>query len=278
MAGDRRVHQPRKRFGQHFLADSWADKVVKAIDVEPGDTFLEIGPGTGALTRPLAATGAPILAVEIDRVLAGDLARDAPPNVTILSNDFLEADILPLLSGLTPQKTAGSSDPMPPARRFRVVGNLPYNISTPLLLRLLELLPQIRDLHFLLQKEVVDRLSAAPRSKDWGRLSVLTQYGATVEPLFDVGPEHFRPPPKVTSTFVRILPKRSPLPLRSRDALVTVLRNAFQQRRKTLRNALQSLSIDWKRVGVDPGTRADAVDLAGYVDLANLVAEQREHE
>src|SRR4029453_220235 len=160
----------------------------------------------------------------------------------------------------------------------RVVGNLPYNISTPLLLRLLELLPHIRDLHFLLQKEVVDRLSAAPGSKDWGRLSILTQYGATVEPLFDVGPESFRPAPKGMSTFVRIMPKRSPLPLQSRDALVIVLRNAFQQRRKTLRNALQSLNVDWSRVGVDPGTRADAVDVAGYVDLANLVAEQREHE
>jgi 16S rRNA (adenine1518-N6/adenine1519-N6)-dimethyltransferase len=165
---------------------------------------------------------------------------------------------------------------MTPGRR--VVGNLPYNISTPLLLRLLELLPRIRDLHFLLQKEVVDRLGAAPGSKDWGRLSVLTQYSAIVQPLFDVGPENFRPPPKVMSTFVRIMPRPNPLPLRSRDALIDVLRNAFQQRRKTLRNALQSLSIDWNRVGVDPGMRADAVELAGFVDLANFVAEQREHE
>ena len=160
----------------------------------------------------------------------------------------------------------------------RIVGNLPYNISTPLLLRLLELLPDVRDLHFLLQKEVVDRLDAAPGSKDWGRLSILAQYGATVEPLFDVGHEHFRPPPKVISTFVRITPRTSPLPMRSRDAFVTVLRSAFQQRRKTLRNALQSLGMDWDRVDVDPGSRADAVDLAGYVDLANLLAEQREHE
>jgi 16S rRNA (adenine1518-N6/adenine1519-N6)-dimethyltransferase len=254
-------HQPRRRFGQHFLdGEAILEAMAERLAYSRADPVLEIGPGEGALTRHLIAASDDVTVVEIDRDLVA-LLKQRFAQLRVIEADVLHLDLAPLMT---------------PGRR--VVGNLPYNISTPLLLRLLELLPEIRDLHFLLQKEVVDRLSASPGSKDWGRLSILTQYSATVEPLFDVGPEHFRPPPKVMSTFVRIVPKQSPLPLRSRDALVIVLRNAFQQRRKTLRNALQSLSIDWNQVGVDPGTRADAVDLAGFVDLANLVAEQREHE
>jgi len=254
-------HQPRRRFGQHFLdSEAILEAMAERLAYSRADRVLEIGPGEGALTRHLVAASDDVTVVEIDRDLVALLKRRFS-EVHVIEADVLRLDLAPLM-------TAGR----------RIVGNLPYNISTPLLLRLLELLPAIRDLHFLLQKEVVDRLSAVPGSKDWGRLSILTQYGATAERLFDVGPENFRPPPKVMSTFVRIMPKPNPLPLRSRDALVTVLRHAFQQRRKTLRNALQSLNIDWNRVGVDPVTRADAVDLAGYVDLANLLAEQREHE
>jgi 16S rRNA (adenine1518-N6/adenine1519-N6)-dimethyltransferase len=221
---------------------------------------LEIGPGEGALTRHLLAAADLVTAVEIDRDLVASL-RQRFPQLHVIEADVLTLDFGPLLR----------SD-------LRIVGNLPYNISTPLLLRLLELIARVRDLHFLLQKEVVDRLAAVPGTKDWGRLSVLAQYGARVEPLFDVGPEHFRPPPKVVSTFVRITPRERLLALRSRDVFVAVLRTAFQQRRKTLRNALQSLDIQWDRVAVDPGTRPDAVDLVGYVNIANQVAEQRAHE
>jgi 16S rRNA (adenine1518-N6/adenine1519-N6)-dimethyltransferase len=254
-------HQPRRRFGQNFLhSEAILEAMAERLAYSRADPVLEIGPGEGALTRHLVAASDDVTVVEIDRDLVEVLKRRFA-GLHIIEADVLRLDLAPLMT---------------PGRR--VVGNLPYNISTPLLLRLLELLPRIRDLHFLLQKEVVDRLGAAPGSKDWGRLSVLTQYSAIVEPLFDVGPENFRPPPKVMSTFVRIMPRPTQLPLRSRDALIDVLRNAFQQRRKTLRNALQSLSIDWNRVSVDPGMRADAVELAGFVDLANFVAEQREHE
>ncbi len=250
-------HRPRRRFGQHFLdSEVILEAMAERLAYGRGDAVLEIGPGEGALTRHLLAASDDVTVVEIDRDLVAML-KQRFADLHVIEGDVLRLDLAPLLT---------------PGRR--VVGNLPYNISTPLLLRLLELLPGIRDLHFLLQKEVVDRLAASPGSKDWGRLAIIAQYGASVEPLFDVGPEHFRPPPKVMSTFVRIMPKANPLPLRSRDAFVAVLRSAFQQRRKTLRNALQSLGIDWNRIGVDPGMRADAVDLTGYVDLANLLAER----
>ena len=223
------------------------------------DPVLEIGPGEGALTQHLVAASDDVTVVEIDRDLVARL-KERFAGLRIIEADVLRLDLAPLLT---------------PGRR--IVGNLPYNISTPLLLRLLESLDAIRDIHFLLQKEVVDRLAASPRTKDWGRLSILAQYGAHVEPLFDVGPESFRPPPKVMSTFVRITPRTSPLPMRSRETFVEVLRTAFQQRRKTLRNALQSLDIEWDRLEVDPTVRPDAVDLRGYVEIANLVADLRTH-
>ncbi|HEY6600156.1 MAG TPA: 16S rRNA (adenine(1518)-N(6)/adenine(1519)-N(6))-dimethyltransferase RsmA [Pseudomonadales bacterium] len=250
-------HRPRKRFGQHFLeSDAILEAMAQRLAYTRDEPVLEIGPGEGALTRHLLAASAAVTAVEIDRDLVASL-RQRFARLNVIEADVLKFDFAPLLRP-----------------DLRIVGNLPYNISTPLLLRLLEMIAGVRDLHFLLQKEVVDRLAAVPGTKDWGRLSVLAQYGARMEPLFDVGPEHFRPAPKVVSTFVRITPCPDPMALRSRDVFVAVLRTAFQQRRKTLRNALQSIDIDWDRVGVDPGTRPDAVDLAGYVDIANHVAEQ----
>ena len=254
-------HRPRRRFGQHFLEnEAVLEAMAERMAYGRQDPVLEIGPGEGALTRHLIAASDDVTVIEIDRDLVA-LLRQRFPGLHIIEADVLRVDLAPLLT---------------PGRR--IVGNLPYNISTPLLVRLLEMLDGVRDVHFLLQKEVVDRLAASPGSKEWGRLSILAQYGTHVEPLFDVGPESFRPPPKVISTFVRITPRPNPLPMRSREAFVAVLRAAFQQRRKTLRNALQSLEIDWRRVGVDPGMRPDAVDLAGYVDIANLLAEQRSHE
>jgi 16S rRNA (adenine1518-N6/adenine1519-N6)-dimethyltransferase len=254
------THRPRRRFGQHFLeSEAVLEQIIERLAYRTDDRVLEIGPGEGALTRYLVAGSSVVSAVEIDRDLVV-LLRQRFPRLNVIESDVLRFDFTPLLgTGL------------------RIVGNLPYNISTPLLLRLFELLAGIRDLHFLLQKEVVDRLSAVPGTKDWGRLALLAQYSASVQPLFDVGPEQFRPPPKVTSTFVRITPRVAKLPLRSRATFNDVLRAAFQQRRKTLRNALQSFDIDWDRVGVAPSVRPDSVDLAGYVSIANLVAEQHEH-
>jgi 16S rRNA (adenine1518-N6/adenine1519-N6)-dimethyltransferase len=254
-------HRPRRRFGQHFLeSDAVLEQMAERLGYSAADRVLEIGPGEGALTRYLLAAGPALTVIEIDRDLVAVL-RQRFPGLNVIEADVLRFDFTPLLGA-----------------DLRIVGNLPYNISTPLLLRLFELLPRIRDLHFLLQKEVVDRLAAVPGTKDWGRLALLAQHGAIIEPLFDVGPEQFRPPPKVISTFVRITPRAAQLPLRSRAVFVTVLRTAFQQRRKTLRNALQSLDIDWQRLDIAPGVRPDSVDLAGYVNIANLVAEQAEHE
>ncbi|MCX7065737.1 MAG: 16S rRNA (adenine(1518)-N(6)/adenine(1519)-N(6))-dimethyltransferase RsmA [Proteobacteria bacterium] len=254
-------HRPRRRFGQHFLeSEAILEAMAERLAYARSDPVLEIGPGEGALTVHLLAAADSVTVVEIDRDLVAGLRRRFP-DLNVIEADVLRLDFAALLRP-----------------DLRVVGNLPYNISTPLLLQLLELIGEIRDLHFLLQKEVVDRLAARPGTKDWGRLSILAQYSAHVEPLFDVGPQHFRPAPKVTSTFVRITPRANPLPLRSRGTFSMVLRAAFQQRRKTLRNALQSLGVDWNRVGVDPGIRPDSVDLAGYVDIANLLAEQEKYE
>jgi 16S rRNA (adenine1518-N6/adenine1519-N6)-dimethyltransferase len=250
-------HQPRRRFGQHFLeSDAILDAMAERLAFGPDDEIVEIGAGEGALTRRLLAASRHVTAVEIDRDLVASL-RERFPSLRVIEGDVLRVDLAALAR-------------VPP----RLVGNLPYNISTPLLLKLLEDLDRIHDAHFLLQKEVVDRLAAVPATKDWGRLSILAQYAAVIEPLFDVGPEHFRPPPKVVSTFVRITPRRERAPLASRAALVAVLRSAFQQRRKTLRNALQSFAIDWDRLVIEPHTRPDALDLRGYIAIANHVAER----
>jgi 16S rRNA (adenine1518-N6/adenine1519-N6)-dimethyltransferase len=252
--------KPRKRFGQHFLTDHGVlDRIVAAMRPQPADHLLEIGPGQGALTEYLArevcvpGSSGRCVAVEIDRDLLPFLrARFA-------AIEFVNADILRVDLGAL----FGSA-------RWRVVGNLPYNISTPLLVQLLEHLPYIRDMYFMLQREVAERLAAAPGSKAWGRLTVLMQYHCVVENLFDVPPESFTPPPRVWSAVLRITP-RSDKPAVAAGALDTVLRHAFSQRRKRLANALQSLAIDWPACGVDPGKRADAVTLAEYLALAGTL-------
>jgi len=251
----------RKRFGQHFLTDhSVLDRIVRAMRPKPTEHLLEIGPGQGALTEYLArevcvpeASGR-YVAVEIDRDLLPFL-RARFGAIELVSADILRVDLAALFG----------------TERWRVVGNLPYNISTPLLVLLLEHLPHIQDMHFMLQREVAERLAAEPGSKAWGRLTVLMQYHCVVDKLFDVPPESFTPPPRVWSAVVRITP-RSDKPPVDTGALETVLRHAFSQRRKRLANALQSLAIDWSACGVDPGKRADAVTLAEYLALAGAFA------
>ena len=261
----------RKRFGQHFLIDeSVLDGIVRAVRPVPTDRLLEIGPGPGALTARLHRTFAgtesrmestgstpagQFVAVEIDRDLAPPL-RSRFPALTVINDDILRIDLDGLLA----------------AGQWRIVGNLPYNISTPLLVRLLAQLPRIRDMHFMLQREVAERLAAQPGTKDWGRLTVLTQLWCHVEQLFDVAPESFAPPPRVWSAVVRIRP-RSLVSEVAPVALEQVLRHAFTQRRKRLSNALQSLPIDWAQAGVDPGKRADAVTVEEYVALAHSLPE-----
>ena len=239
--------------------------MVAAIAPQVGEHLLEIGPGLGALTgRLLDATGA-LTAIEIDRDLIRTLTERFP-RLALIQGDALRIDFAELFR---------SADPAPhdsARKQWRVVGNLPYNIGTPLLVRLLDYLVHIRDMHFLLQKEVVDRLSARPSTKAWGRLTVVMQYRCEVEPLFDVAPVHFRPRPKVDSTFVRISPRLTLAPLTDPAALDTILRFAFSGRRKTLRNALKALDLDWAATGVDPQARPDEIDVAQFLALANTLA------
>ncbi len=251
----------RKRFGQHFLADpAVADAIVAAISPTEGDPILEIGPGRGALTEALCPSGAHVTAIELDRDLIGPL-RQRFPHVTVVEGDALVVDLGALADG----------------GPLRVVGNLPYNISTPLLNRLFDAsgagLPLL-DMHFMLQAEVVDRLAAAPGFKAWGRLSVIAQYHCTIEPLFRVPPDAFVPRPKVVSQFVRLTPRPPVEPVDDVAALRTVLRVAFGARRKRLGNAVKSLGLDVAALGLDPGTRPDAVGLDGFVALANQLARK----
>lgn len=258
-------HRARKRFGQHFLCDEGiVAGIVAAIRPQAEDHLVEIGPGLGVLTEALLRTVPKLDAVELDRDIIPKLqARCAPlGELTIHSADALQFDFATLAAD---------------GRPLRVVGNLPYNISTPLMFHLLHNRAVIRDMHFMLQKEVVDRLAAAPGSKDYGRLSVMMQYHCQVEALFDVPPEAFAPPPKVDSAVVRLIPYAEP-PVQVADValLEQVVTQAFSQRRKTLRNTLKPLlpAEAIEALGIDPTRRAETVTLAEFAALANTVANQ----
>jgi len=254
--------RPRKRFGQHFLRDSGVlRRIVAAIDPQPGERLVEIGPGLGALTVPLLAAVGDLDVVELDRELLEPLrARCAGRGMLRIHHaDALSFDFAALRGN-------GPS--------LRVTGNLPYNISTPLLFHLLAQAGDLRDLHFLLQREVVERMAASPGTKDYGRLSVMIQYRCRVEPLFAVGPEAFRPPPKVWSALVRLVPRETyVVALRNEDHLAEVVRRAFAQRRKTLRNSLQGM-LDVAQIaaaGVDPGARPETLSLEAFAALSEVL-------
>ena len=270
-------HRPRKRFGQNFLTEPWARKVVAAIAPVSGDVFLEIGPGAGALTFPLAESGAPILAVEIDRDLVAQLASRAPANVTIVSGDVLETDVLPYLSGLQPRRAAGADPLGPSIRRFRVVGNLPYNLSTPIMFKLIEWQQRsgvFLDATVMLQREVADRLVATPRSKAYGVLTILLGLHARVTRLLDLPPGAFRPAPKVRSSVVRLEFRPPPVRVVDAELFERVVKGIFGQRRKTLANALKSIVPNPQAVltaaGIDPRRRPETLDLA---ELSRLVEQ-----
>ena len=251
-------HIPRKRFGQHFLVDQGVlNAIVEAIHPQAGDRLVEVGPGLGALTRPLLDRIAHLEAVELDRDVAVRLRHSFPSErLTLYEADALAFDFAALGSGL------------------RIVGNLPYNISTPLLFRFADLAGSMRDGHFMLQKEVVDRMVAAPRTSDYGRLSVLLQWHFHLESLFDVPPEAFNPPPKVMSAVVRIIP-RTPdeRPQVDERRLRSVLAAAFSQRRKMLRSTLKPLftPAQLEALEVLPTARAEELSLADFVRLAQAL-------
>lgn len=279
-----RANRPRKRYGQHFLAPAWARKIVAAVAPQPGDVFLEIGPGTGALTLPLAETGAPILAVEIDRDLVAALAPRVPRNVTVMTGDVLTTDVLAVLSGLEPQRPpVPAGEPVVgPARRFRVVGNLPYNITSPILHRLIEWHRRegvFADAVLMMQREVADRLVARPGTKDYGAMTVTLALHARITRLLSLPPGAFKPAPKVHSAVVRL--EFGPPAVRVVDEAVfeRMTKAMFGQRRKTLLNALKGFDATAPAIlalaGIDSQRRPETLQLAEIARLADLFASVR---
>jgi 16S rRNA (adenine1518-N6/adenine1519-N6)-dimethyltransferase len=273
----------RKRFGQHFLLPAWARKVVDAIDTQPGDVFLEIGPGRGALTLPLAESGAPILAVEIDRDLVAALASTAPRNVTVMTGDVLTTDVLAVLSGLEPQRPPDQSHAPAPARRFRIVGNLPYYIASPILVRLIEWHRRegiFADATVMVQREMADRLVARPGTKDYGVLTVLLSQHARISRELDLPPSAFKPAPKVRSSVVRLTFGPAAVKVADEALFERMVKAMFGQRRKTLANALKSFDPTAPAVlalaGIDGRRRPETLDLAEMARLSELFSSVRQ--
>jgi 16S rRNA (adenine1518-N6/adenine1519-N6)-dimethyltransferase len=246
-------HIARKRFGQHFLTDgAIIDAIVDAIAPRPGEALVEIGPGLGAMTDPLVARSGKLTVIELDRDLAQRLRKR--PELEVIESDVLQVDIGALATTL--------------GQRLRIVGNLPYNISTPILFHLLESVEHVVDQHFMLQKEVVDRMAAAPGSKDYGRLSVMLQWRYDIESVLDVPPESFDPPPRVDSAVVRMQPLPA-TPGVDAALLEELVRVAFSQRRKILRNTLGRWLEERQFSGrFDVQRRAEEVPVAEYLSLA----------
>lgn len=254
-------HRPRRRFSQNFLRDRQViERIVAAIDPRPDDRVLEIGPGQGALTWPLAARLERLHAIEIDRDLAAALRAD--PRSTALA--LIEGDALAFA--------------LPAGPPWRVVGNLPYHISTPLLFHLHAQRARLVDLHLMLQAEVVERMAAGPGGKDYGRLSVMLQASWQVEALFTVPAEAFHPRPEVRSAVVRLRPRDDAIDPTEEPALERIVRAAFGQRRKTLGNALRGVlgAEALHALGVDPGARAEQLSVADYRRLAAVLGTTTE--
>jgi len=255
-------HRPRKRFGQNFLHDpAVIARIIAAVAPHPGDALVEIGPGRGAITLPLLKAAGQLAVIELDRDLVGplqDLCREAG-ELTVYSADALRFDFCRLMDD----------------KPLRVVGNLPYNISTPLLFHLLDQQHCMAEMFFMLQKEVVERMAAAPGSDSYGRLSVMLQYRCRVTPLFRIGPGAFHPPPKVESAFVHLEPHRTPpVSVANEEVFAELVRRAFAQRRKTLRNTLRDM-LDTGGIsaaGIDPASRAGTLSLEQFAALANRAA------
>lgn len=252
-------HVARKRFGQNFLVDSGIiAAIVSAINPQRSDTVVEIGPGLGAITEPLLARVDHLHVVEIDRDLIARLKKQhSPERMTIHEGDALAFDFARV------------------GQKLRLVGNLPYNISTPLLFHLADYAENVYDMHFMLQKEVVERMVAEPGDADFGRMSVMLQYRFWLEWLIDVPPESFEPAPKVDSAVVRLIPKpASELNAKNLEKLSQVVLTAFSQRRKMLRNTLKGVLDDagFAALGIDPTRRAEDIPVEGYVRIANYLS------
>ncbi len=252
------MHRARKRFGQHFLHDqNVIESILRALDPRPGDNLIEIGPGQGALTFPLLKRCDALTAIELDRDLVPVLSRKAEDIGTL---EVINADILEFeLSSLPGNKV------------YRLLGNLPYNISTPLMFHLLESVQQIKDMHFMVQKEVALRIVAEAGDANYGRLSVMLQYRCECQYLFDVAPDSFSPPPRVDSAVIRLIPlDKSEHDVGNFSHFSRIVQSAFSQRRKTISNSLKSL-LDRETIlacGIDPGLRAENLKLADFAKLS----------
>ena len=256
-------HRSRKRFGQHFLHDQEIiDRIIAAIAPAPGQCLIEIGPGTGALTLPLLQRVGELHVVELDRDLAAELVRycQGAGILHMHCQDALDFDF----RGLAADR-----------KDIRIIGNLPYNISTPLVFHLLETADHISDMMFMLQEEVVDRMTADPGSKVYGRLSVMVQAQCRVEKLFTVGAVSFTPPPKVSSAIIRLIP-RMQTGIQDYDTFADIVRQSFNQRRKTLRNALKGRISEqqMQTLGIFPGLRPEQLTVEQFISLANSAARE----
>lgn len=253
----------KKQFGQHFLADThYVDKIVMAVNPKAGDRLVEIGPGQGAITFPLLRKHPELTVIEFDRDLIAPLTAAAAPlgELTIIHRDVLQVNFSELAE---------------PGKQIRLVGNLPYNISSPILFHALDHAAAISDMTFMLQKEVVDRMAAGPGSKVYGRLSVMLQAYCRVDSLFIVPPGAFRPPPKVDSAVARLVPHDpASVGINDHARFAEVVRAAFGQRRKTLRNALNGVCTpeQFEAAGVRPDARAEQIEVAQFIALANAPA------
>jgi len=258
-------HRPRRRFGQNFLVDlAVIQQIIDCIQPKSGQRIVEIGPGKGAITRGLLHGAGELDAVELDRDLIQPLQKSCASfgELRIHNADALTFDFC----SLTGDKEA-----------LRLVGNLPYNISTPILFHLLDQARCVQDMHFMLQKEVVDRMAAGPGSKTYGRLSVMLQARCGVTPLFDIAPDAFKPAPKVNSSFVCLVPFQSPrFDIEDDGMFGKVVAQAFSQRRKTLRNTLKGYldAPGMEGIGIDPGLRAENLGVGDFVRIANLACKR----
>ncbi|MBQ4844456.1 16S rRNA (adenine(1518)-N(6)/adenine(1519)-N(6))-dimethyltransferase RsmA [Pseudoalteromonas sp. MMG005] len=260
-------HRARKRFGQNFLNDDMIiDKIVTAIDPKPTDNLVEIGPGLGAITEPVVELSDKLTVVELDKDLAERLIKHPfmSDKLTVHQGDAMKFDFSSLIQD---------------GEKLKIFGNLPYNVSTPLLFHLFEFADHVEHMHFMLQKEVVKRMVASPDSKAFGRLSVMTQYYCHAMPVIDVPPECFKPAPKVDSAVIRLIPKKpEQRSAKSTKILNTVCLEAFNQRRKTLRNSLSNLltSDEMTEIGIDATKRAENLSLSQFIDIANWIYDNKQ--
>lgn len=260
-------HRARKRFGQNFLvSESVIQNILRALNPGEDQHIIEIGPGLGALTKPLVESGTSLCTIELDRDLAERLNQQfgSEKNFQLINQDVLKVDLASIFGN---------------GKGLRIIGNLPYNISTPILFHLLKQKAPIEDMLFMLQREVVDRMGAEPGTSDFGRLSVMIQYRCDVESLISVPPGSFDPPPKVHSAVVRLRPRPPELEATSEAMLDRIVRSAFGTRRKTLRNCLKNeLSADAiESLGIDPGLRPENLSVAEFVKLANCASLNDKH-